>query len=135
MCWQKNSDGLAAPPGSELFPRSLPGERAACLSCGAGGNLDLPLPQRAGAENGPADADAGDRANPGPLWLPQSPGAAEPGRMESGQETGVPPVSRGRLNPAAQATAEAPRVAATTRTMPAAAPNQVWSLAFVADQL
>lgn len=97
------------------------------LSCGAAGNLDLPLPQHAGAGNGSADAAAGDRANPGPLWLPEDPGAAEPGRMESGQKTGVPPVLRGRLSPAAQAMAEAPRLTAATRTMPADRPNEVWS--------
>jgi putative transposase len=33
----------AAPLGGELLARDLPGERAACLSCGADRGLDLPL--------------------------------------------------------------------------------------------
>src|SRR5437773_5960430 len=33
----------AAPPGGELLARYLSGERAACMSCGADGGLDLPL--------------------------------------------------------------------------------------------
>ena len=32
---EKNFDALAAPPGGELSARHLPGERAACVPCGA----------------------------------------------------------------------------------------------------
>jgi putative transposase len=39
----KNCDALAAPPGGELSARHLPGERAACVPCGADCSLDVPL--------------------------------------------------------------------------------------------
>src|SRR5438034_3431375 len=43
MCWQKNFDALAAPPGGELPARHLPGERAACVPSGADSGLNVPL--------------------------------------------------------------------------------------------
>ena len=39
----KNCDALAAPPGGGVLTRNLPGERAACLPCGAYTGVDLPL--------------------------------------------------------------------------------------------
>jgi putative transposase len=39
----KNCDALAAPPGSEVPARYLPGERAACMPCGADSGVDVPL--------------------------------------------------------------------------------------------
>jgi putative transposase len=36
-------DALAAPPGGGVLTRNLPGERAACLPCGAYTGVDLPL--------------------------------------------------------------------------------------------
>jgi putative transposase len=88
----KNCDALAAPPGGELFARHLPSERAACLSCGADSGLDLPLCESSGAQDGTATADSGDRADSGSIRLPEDPGAAEPRRLESGEEAGVSPV-------------------------------------------
>lgn len=39
----KKCDALAAPPGGELLARRLSGERAACVPCGADGDLDFPV--------------------------------------------------------------------------------------------
>jgi putative transposase len=39
----ENYDALAAPPGGGVFARDLPGERAACVQCGADTGVDLPL--------------------------------------------------------------------------------------------
>jgi putative transposase len=66
----KNCDALAAPPGGAVSEHDLPGERAACLSCGASSGLYLSLRQYAGASDGAAPANAGDRADAGSLRLP-----------------------------------------------------------------
>src|SRR5215470_10639287 len=119
MCWQKNCDALAAPPGGELLARHLSGERAACVPGGADGGLDLPLREQAGAEDGTTVADSRDRANSGSLRLPKNPGAAESGRLEGGKEAGVSPLSGRRLGTAAQATPKASGRDASPRAFPA----------------
>ena len=73
MCCQKSCEALVAPPDGELFARHLPGEREACMSCGAGSGFDLPLREQAGAANGTAAADSGDRTSQSALWIPQDP--------------------------------------------------------------
>src|SRR6266849_400763 len=107
-----------APPGSELLARHLPGERAACMPCGATSSLDLSLREHAGAEDGTAAADSGDRPNSGSLRLAEDPGAVEPRRLESREEAGVSAVPGRRLNAAAQAATEAACSAASPRALP-----------------
>ena len=96
----KKCDALAAPPGGELLARHLPGERAACLSCGADSGLHLPLREPAGSEDRIATADSRDCAGAGALWLPQDSCVVEAGRLERGEEAGVPLVQGRRPNAA-----------------------------------
>src|ERR1700680_274750 len=94
MCWQKHSKALASPPRGELSGRRIPSEPASCLPGGASGYLEVSVPEHAGAEDGLAVADSGDRPSPRPLRVSQHPGAAEARGLERGEETGVSAVSR-----------------------------------------
>jgi hypothetical protein len=47
-----------------LSARHLPGERAACVPCGADGSIDVPVSEQAGTENRVAVEDSRDRADP-----------------------------------------------------------------------
>jgi putative transposase len=74
---RKSGEALAAPAAGRLSARSVPGQRAACLSgiTTDAGHLSLQEPPK--GMDRTTCADPRDRAEPGPIWVQEDSGSVE----------------------------------------------------------
>jgi putative transposase len=77
-CYEETGKALTAPPGGWIPMRRVPGERAACVRCGAAAAGDTPVPEHPGSADRAAAAHEGFGAGAHSVRVPQDPGAADP---------------------------------------------------------
>jgi putative transposase len=132
---QKSGEAGPEARSGALPNRPLRGHYAPGLPVRPDQAVGVLLREHPGPLTGTAPADAGAGPGSGALWLPSHSGSAPARGQGRGPEARVPTVSRRRAGPAAQATWRHVSTVHRLQRQPAARPNDIWSMGFVADQL
>ena len=101
---EKNSEGRAAASPRLVPARELRGQRTTRLPRPAHGANELPVPLGAEGSHRASATHPGARRSPSSVWLPANSHLASTRGVSSQQAAGAPAVSRGRLEPATEAT-------------------------------
>jgi putative transposase len=110
---EKNSEGRASAPVGGIPAGELRGQRTSCLSRAAVGTHEFSLPIRAEGSDRLAATDPGARRSSRSLWLPANPHPASTRGFQGEQAPRSSSLSRGRAEPAAEATSS-PRLSHTS---------------------